>query len=206
MESIEKNSSYISNSFKVKTKPLGYHKDELLIASYSIINFTIRPGGKIDVKGDVNLSNKKLDKIPFDFGTVTGSFLCKGNNLASLKGAPEKVGERFECSHNKMLSLKEGPKEVGETFDCSGNQLKNLKGAPEKININFYCYRNLLTSLEGSPKEIGLDFSCQDNKLVSLKGGPKEVGGVFQCYRNAKEFTEEDVRAVSNVKGPINIY
>ena len=60
-------------------------------------------------------------------------------------------------------------------------------------------------SKKGSPREIGGDFYCNDNQLSSLKGVTKKVGGDFYCTRNKVEFTEEDVRAVCNVKGNVKI-
>jgi hypothetical protein len=52
---------------------------------------------------------------------VPGSFDCSENNLTSLKGAPQTVGENFNCKENKLTSL---------------------KGAPQKVGRNFYCFRN----------------------------------------------------------------
>ena len=41
--------------------------------------YTINDDGSIDVEGDVNLSSKKLTKIPFSFGKVSGVFYCYDN-------------------------------------------------------------------------------------------------------------------------------
>ena len=41
--------------------------------------YTINDDGSIDVDGDVNLSRKKLTKIPFKFRNVSGSFFCYNN-------------------------------------------------------------------------------------------------------------------------------
>lgn len=71
----------------------------------------------------------------------------------------------------------------------------------KEVTGNFYCFENQLTSLKGAPQKVGGDFWCQDNKLVSLKGAPQKVGGNFVCYNNSKQFTEEEVRAVCDVKG-----
>jgi hypothetical protein len=64
-----------------------------------------------------------------------------------------------------------------------------------------------LTSLEGAPQEVGGGFYCHNNKLTSLEGAPEKVGGGFYCHNNKVQFTEEDVRKVSNVnvKGIISI-
>ena len=71
----------------------------------------------------------------------------------------------------------------------------------------MYKYPNKgLTSLPNDiPKYVGGYFYCNDNKLTSLQGAPKYVGGSFWCQNNTKKFTEEEVRAVCNVKGRIYV-
>jgi len=166
---------------------------------------TIHPDGSVSVKGDVNLSDLKINRIPFKFKNVTGKFVCVRNKIVSLEGAPESVGDNFMCNHNEINSLEgapvkvegsfycsnnnitslEGaPKEVGEDFDCDGNNIVSLEGAPEIIKGNFMCYSNNLTSLKGAPKEVGEGFWCSNNNLTSLKGSPKIVGDSFHCDGN----------------------
>ena len=89
-------------------------------------------------------------------------------------------------------------------INCSNQNLTSLEGAPEEVGGSFYCYDNELTSLEGAPRIVGGDFSCSDNKLTSLKGAPEKVGGRFWC-KNPKKFTEEEVRAVCDVKGKVYV-
>ena len=77
-----------------------------LCKKYEIENYTIRPDGKVDVDGDVHLQSKGLfGKLPIRFGTVTGFFYCYDNNLKTLEGCPEEVGEDFECCKNELLTL-----------------------------------------------------------------------------------------------------
>jgi len=47
--------------------------------------YTINDDGSIDVDGEVDLSRKKLTKIPFKFRNVSGGFYCNNNQLTSLK-------------------------------------------------------------------------------------------------------------------------
>ena len=95
--------------------------------------------------------------------------------------------------------------EVSGDFDCAGNRLTSLKGAPKKVGGDFYCDGNKLTSLDGAQKEVSGNFDCNYNNLTSLKGAPQKVGGYFNCHNNRKKFTEEEVRAVSDVKGKIYV-
>jgi hypothetical protein len=92
---------------------------------------------------------------------------------------------------------------VDGDFFCNGNNLTSLEGAPKTVNGDFGCGHNKLTSLEGSPKSVGGSFYCGFNNLTSLTGAPKFVGGVFSCGFNEIKFTEQQVRAVCNVKGDI---
>lgn len=52
--------------------------------------------------------------------------------------------------------------------------------------------------------KVNGSFDCSSNQLTSLEGAPKEVGGDFYCQDNPVKFTEEQVRAVCDVKG--NVY
>jgi len=137
---------------------------------------------------------------------------CKELNLEGreLKTLPSWVAKcivsgRFTCSSNNLTSLAGAPKSVSENFICSSNKLTSLEGAPESVGGDFYCYGNNLTNLVGSPKSVGGNFECDHNKLTSLQGAPKSVGGNFFCYDNKKQFTEEEVKAVSKVKGKIGV-
>ena len=165
---------------------------------------------KVDAKKDkvvINLSNKHLETltesdIPEEVGE---NFYCQNNNLKTLEGSPKKVGESFHCSHNALTSLESSPKRVGRSFYCFNNTLTSLEGSPKEVSGNFDCSHNALTSLEGSPKKVGGNFTCFSNKLTTLKGSPKEIGGNFSCSSNSVKFTEEQVRAVCEVKGKVYV-
>ena len=97
-------------------------------------------------------------------------------------------------------------KNVGD-FDISGLGLTTLPALLKNLKIggSFDCSRNLLKSLVGAPVSVGGYFECYDNDLTSLVGSPTSVGGDFHCYDNVVKFTEEQVRAVCDVKGNINV-
>jgi hypothetical protein len=92
---------------------------------------------------------------------------------------------------------------VDGDFFCGTNNLTSLENSPKTVDANFYCGHNKLTSLDGAPEYVGGSFYCSFNNLTSLTGVPKSVGGVFSCGFNVVKFTEEQVRAVCNVKGDI---
>jgi hypothetical protein len=90
-------------------------------------------------------------------------------------------------------------------LDLSDMNLTVLPDILKDISVggSFYCSFNYLTSLENCPKTVGGNFFCSRNKLTSLKGAPKSVGRDFVCYNNPGKFTEEQVRAVCDVKGKV---
>ena len=92
---------------------------------------------------------------------------------------------------------------VDGDFFCGTNNLTSLENCPKTVGGNFYCGHNKLTSLDGAPEYVGGSFYCSFNYLTSLEGAPKFVGGVFSCGFNEIKFTEQQVRAVCNVKGDI---
>jgi len=151
---------------------------------YGIRNYTINSDGLVDVRGNVELSYKKLTQLPLKFGTVLGSFHCEDNFLTTLEGSPLEVGRNFWCHSNCLTTLEGCSKKVGRDFVCHNNQLTTLKGGPQEVGEDFWCHNNLLTTLEGSVRETGHDFYCFNNKLVTLEGGPKKVGRNFWCYDN----------------------
>ena len=92
---------------------------------------------------------------------------------------------------------------VGRDFFCGTNNLTSLENCPKTVGGSFYCGHNKLTSLDGATEYVGGSFYCSFNNLKSLTGAPKFVGGVFSCGFNEIKFTEQQVRAVCNVKGDI---
>lgn len=89
---------------------------------------------------------------------------------------------------------------VDGNFFCYNNKLTSLENCPKTVGGDFFCGHNLLISLEGAPKTVGGDFFCNSNKLMSLDGSPKFVGANFSCFNNPGNFTEQQVRAVCDVK------
>jgi len=130
---------------------------------YIIEHARFQENGEVVWDGDCDWNNKGLTEFPPNFVEVTGDFWCGKNQLTSLEGSPQIVGE---------------------SFDCEGNQLTSLEGTPQTVGGNFYCGKNQLTSLEGAPQTVGRDFSCSNNQLTSLEGCPQTVGGNFFCYNN----------------------
>ena len=93
------------------------------------------------------------------------------------------IPRRIEGRVERMIRLyvKNGSK--GD-LDLSDMNLTELPEILKDITVggSFYCYNNLLTSLAGAPSSVGENFYCRNNP---------------------GNFTEQQVRAVCNVKGDI---
>jgi len=138
--------------------------------------------GFIDVDGNFNVVNSKeiIGTKGFNdiqFGQVSGNFLCKGNQLTSLKGAPSHVGGDFWCIDSQLTSLEGAPSHVGGDFWCFSNKLTSLKGAPSHVGGDFLCYLNQLISLEGLPSGIK-DFHGDRNPVSE-----KVLNAIFEFIK-----------------------
>ncbi len=140
----------------------------------------------VNAKGDVNICNQKLEKIPFQFYHVDGSFNCANNQLRSLKGFPILVSGNFFCQYNQITSLQYGPSTIKGGLYCYENKLTSLKGCPQYVGDNFFCAHNQLTSLEYCPQSIGGNFDCYHNPLTSLEYFPEKINGNIFLNNNEK--------------------
>ena len=125
------------------------------------------------------------------------------------------LNDNFKNASNCIISEKPNKDGKFEVLSKGNIEIKNklltslTNGSFIWTNIkgDFICSNcKSLTSLEGAPKEVGGDFSCFNcNSLTSLEGAPKEIGGHFRCTKCGCDFTREDVKKVSNVKGTIQV-
>lgn len=113
-------------------------------------------------------------KIPFQFGRVTGSFICSSNLLESLIGSPIYVGGGFYCYNNKLKDLKGSPYEVGGDFDCVNNKLETVYDATLEIGGYFSCYNNNLKKLD-LLSNVGGYISCDDIDSQDFIGYCKKI-------------------------------
>jgi hypothetical protein len=125
---------------------------------------------------------------------VDGRFNCSKQGLSDFKGVKfGSVGKYFSCSENQLTSLEGAPQSVGEKsrgggdghFNCSYNRLTSLVGAPQKVKGHFWCCNNRLTSLVGAPQRVERDFYCENNRLISIEGAPQmfmSLNGIPQTY------------------------
>jgi hypothetical protein len=128
-------------------------RQESFLDRYTDGTWSVNPStGLVDVQGTFDCSSRRLKSLwGIRFGTVTGNFGCRTNQLTTLEGAPQTV---------------EG------NFNCRTNQLTTLAGAPQTVKGDFTCFNNQLTTLEGAPQTVGGKFSCDTFILRSGKWNP----------------------------------
>jgi len=146
-----------------------------ICAIYNIKNYTINDDNSIDVDDDVNLTIKKLTKLPLNFNKVTGYFACGSNNLISLNGCPKYIGKSFSCVYNNLNSFEGCPEYVGNDFYISNNNITNLDGFSKYIGGNLHCrnnpieylYNNYIKSIDNI--ELFNEFKIINGKSINIK-------------------------------------
>ena len=104
-----------------------------------------------------------------------------------------------------VKKLPDGSYDVDGHVDLDELGLTKLPVKFNGVSGPFSCVGNKLTNLIGAPKMVGGGFSCYYNELTSLEGAPKWVGSFFWCDRTKRKFTEEEIRAVSDVQGHVYV-
>jgi hypothetical protein len=159
-------------------------KIKRICQKWGIKDYTINADGFIDVGDNVNLSYRKLEKLPLKFGDVS-DFYCNDNRLTSLEGCPKSVSGGFYCDNNRLTNLEGCPKSVGGNFYCNKNRLTSLEGCPKSVGGGFYFSANRLISLIGCPKSVNGDFDCRFNKIETFEGLDFiSIGRSFYCDWN----------------------
>jgi len=126
---------------------------ESWLKEMEITQFSINHDLTVDVKGGVNLIDKKLKIFPVHFGHVEGNFYCCDNELTSLLGAPKTLTCSFNCDDNKLTSLKFCPQKIEGEFSCSNNKLTSFVGGPITVDLGLDCSHNKLKTIEFCPKK-----------------------------------------------------
>lgn len=148
---------------------------EKICRRYRIRNWNLNSDTNlVDVDGNVNLTNKGLNKIPLRFGKITGDFLINGNNgITSLEGSPNYVGGSFDCSCCRISTLVGSPRMVGSDFKIHQNNLTNFIGCPDDIGFNsdlkgIYCMNNQINTFKGIPENLldGIEFNCHGGNPI----------------------------------------
>lgn len=177
-----------------------YRPEDFGITDYEFVG---RRLNVFKINGKIGFSDKKLDKVPYEFGSMFfGSFNISKNNIESLNGCPDKVTGYFDCSFNPLLSLKGCPKEIGGEFFAVGCGLRSLEHFPEKINYSIDVSFNKLKSLKGLPEAVNGDLILSGNNLTNLKGLPILIAGDLFIDRKIG-YSVSEIRKLSEVRGEV---
>ncbi len=133
----------------INIKELNPHYIKKICSIYKIKGIKINPDLSINVKGDVDLSDKNLQSIPLKFSRVEGSFWINDNNLRNLQGCPEWVGGDFFVYNNNLSSLVGGPQIVKGEYSARSNKLSSTEGFPLEVGSHFdLSYNKELSSID----------------------------------------------------------
>ena len=131
----------------------------------------------VDVFGHVDISHKKLKKIPVQFNVIDGNFYCNNNELKTLSGSPKIVNYNFDCSSNQLKSLKYAPEFIGGDFLCCYNGIKNFKelNMNDEVYGNFEASNNLIKKIHNIPKKINKTCNLSNNLIKKIQFNNQEI-------------------------------
>jgi hypothetical protein len=153
--------------------------------------------GTISIKGNVNLSNRGLTRLPYKYKEVTGSFDISNNNLKSLSNTPRKIGGNFNASKNQLKSLSNGPEVVKGSYTVNNMPtLASLRGAPEKVNI-FKAIGSGLRSANYGPK------TAKSIQITGSKGKQFKPADILKYTKVAQKNIKTDVMPKPVKKKPV---
>lgn len=161
-----------------------------------IKNYVIHDNLIVDVIGNVNIANKNLNELPFQFGIVQGSFYCNNNNLTSLKGCPYEVTGDFNCMGNILHSLKDCPINIHKNFYCAYNPLKTIKGFKSNLGKSLF---HSCDSEKDCIKELKQYYKKEFSEMrVGVTG--KEITSILLYANLEKTVANNDIKMPKKVK------
>lgn len=148
----------------------------------------------IHVSGNVDISNHPLEKIPYRFGSIDGSFDAQNCRLTSLTNSPYEVKGDFIIRGNPLRTLMNSPEYIGRNFDIQDcPQLTSFLYGPNEVIGSYISSGNLYLKLINKiPTKMGRFFHIITDKKQSLLGLESEylqtpTHFVFQCLGSKME-------------------
>ena len=132
---------------------------------------TIDENGLVNVSGGVRIPSG-YSSIPVHFGEVSGFFKCSDTSIASLIGAPSRVGGNFYCYNTHITSLEYAPLYVGGNFYCHNEHFTTLQ------NIHKTDFRNV--AVGGT---LYISNECTNILGLAAIPGVKRVGMMVDNVR-----------------------
>ncbi len=144
---------------------------------FRIHDYIIHDDGTLSVNTSVELYDRDLYHLPFEFKYVNGMFDCSNNYLTTLKGSPRYVNGALYCYKNNLTTL---------------------EGSPDVVAYNFVCYRNKLTSFKGISNPVFGHIESSRNNITDYSHLPSvhnTIGHEYSTfYQNTLEL--EDIRTL----------
>ena len=129
-----------------------------------------------------------------------------GVKKQSIKAEIEAIETWCEemCIQNYIINSK-GEIDVNGYVNLRNKNFKELPYKFGEVNGYFTLSNNKnLTSLKNCPDQVGTWFGIDGcNKLDSLEGCPKKIRNNVFCRECKRQFTEEEVESLCEVKGDI---
>lgn len=102
---------------------------------YNITNYTVNKDGSISVHDNVDLSNRQLTEIPFNFHHVQGKFDVSDNLLTSLKNCPTHCNDLNICGNYLLKTIDNFRLKVQDTFSANNTKISSLDNLPLATRI-----------------------------------------------------------------------
>ena len=157
----------------------------------------INSENKIDVNGNVFISNAEIKKIPFNFGNVTGEFYCHAPNILTLSGFPQKAKFFDLNTCKKLISLEGITLYVEEECFWSGcNSLQPCwKDFLHLVLDNNY---NPEWSFKNSKRNMKfINFVCNQLKLRARTLDKEKYDILYNLLPSNKQAEVKNARAIN---------
>lgn len=161
-----------------KPKHIRHKEIKVLCTKYRIVNFRINSDYSIDVFGDVNLSNKNLNRIPIKFDEIYGNFECNFNNLKDLTNCPRIIHGNFSVYSNQIKDLSIHPEYIQGCFQIGQNKIKEATTFPI-VGNTLQIDSNLLEHLSYDGRVI-----ATNNKIYSVDNFNTVLSNVGVLLKN----------------------
>ncbi len=128
--------SLYSDDLQHYTKFLTSNVDIIELLENRAVDYEVKDNGEIIINDDLYLNDFNLSKLPdLSNVTVNGDFICTGNRLRSLEGAPKIVTGRVACTKNNLTSLAHMPKGFEDAYTDFGSFDKSRVIPAELLEI-----------------------------------------------------------------------
>ena len=122
----------------------------------------------------VDISYNDLKELPdLSKCVCLAGFICCGNKLKNLKGAPKEVHGDFDASHCALESSEGISQKVGGKLNLSLNNLKKINEFPQEVGEYVLIDRN---HIEISPDFVLQPYKKTEYQPLTVEGWIEAIG------------------------------